>query len=144
MMHSHFISYLGLCSTEEDQIYNGATLHVAYPILSIPCLLMLWWREEPGHHQEWYWPNKPEYSISSTRRVKYLVTYDRNQLYQIRSVWIYKYVTFLLFSMLMTVAYSQIGARSSATTLLTQLWLVLCCMNDIAQNICFFTLAYNH
>ena len=39
-MHSRFVSYLGLCSTEEDQIHKGATLHVAYPILSIPCLLI--------------------------------------------------------------------------------------------------------
>ena len=67
-MHSHFISYLGMCSTEEDQIHNGATLHVVYPKLSIPCLLMTWRLKEPGHQQAWYWPSKPEYSISSIRR----------------------------------------------------------------------------
>ena len=27
-----------------------------YPILTIPCLLMLWRLYEPGHHQAWYWP----------------------------------------------------------------------------------------
>ena len=58
--------------TEEDQILNGATLHVAYPILSIPCLLMPWRLKEPRHRQAWYWPNKPECSVSSIRRVKIL------------------------------------------------------------------------
>ena len=38
-----FIWYLGFCSTEEDQIHNGANPHVAYSILSIPFLLMPWW-----------------------------------------------------------------------------------------------------
>ena len=41
-MYLHFVWYLGLWSTEENQIHNGATLHVACAILSIPCLLMLW------------------------------------------------------------------------------------------------------
>ena len=31
-MYSYFVSYLGFCSTEEDQIHDGATLRVAYPI----------------------------------------------------------------------------------------------------------------
>ena len=66
----HFVSYLQFSSTEEDQVYNGATLHVAYPILSMPFLLMTWWPEEPGHQQERYWPSKPEYSVFSIRRVK--------------------------------------------------------------------------
>ena len=36
-MHSHLISYIVLCSPEEDQIHNGATVHVAYLIpLPIP------------------------------------------------------------------------------------------------------------
>ena len=48
-MYSHFVSYLGFCSIEEDQIHNGATLNVAYPILSIPFLLMPWLRKSPGH-----------------------------------------------------------------------------------------------
>ena len=48
-MYAHFVSYLGFCLTEEDQIHNGTTLHVANPILLIPCLLMLWWLKEPGH-----------------------------------------------------------------------------------------------
>ena len=63
-MYSHFVSCLGFCSTEEDQISNGATTHVAYPILSIPCLLMPWWLKEPGHQQSWYWSPKPEYPVS--------------------------------------------------------------------------------
>ena len=76
-MYSHFISYLGFCSREKDQIHNGATLYIGYRVLSIPFLLMLWRLEEPGHwrlkepgyQQVWYWPNKLEYSISSTKRV---------------------------------------------------------------------------
>ena len=40
-MYSLFVSYLGDCSAEEDQIHSGATLYVAYPMLSIPCLLTL-------------------------------------------------------------------------------------------------------
>ena len=62
------ISYHILDFTE-DQIHNEATLHVACPILSIPCLLMPWRLKEPGHQQTWYCPNKPEYSIFSIRRV---------------------------------------------------------------------------
>ena len=30
---------------------------------------MPWWLKEPGHQQAWYWPNKPEYLVSSIRRV---------------------------------------------------------------------------
>ena len=60
--------------TEEDQIHNGVTLHVAYPILSIPCLLMLWLLKERGHKRAWYRLNKPEYSGSSIRRVKINMT----------------------------------------------------------------------
>ena len=68
-MHSHFVTHLGFYSIE-DQIHCGATLHVASPILSIPCLLMLWWLREPRHQQAWYWQDRPEYYISSIRRVK--------------------------------------------------------------------------
>ena len=39
-------------------------------ILSIPFLLMPWRLKKLGHQQSWYWPNKPEYSISSIRRAK--------------------------------------------------------------------------
>ena len=38
-LYSHFITHLGFCSTKVDQIHNGTTLDVAYPILSIQCLL---------------------------------------------------------------------------------------------------------
>ena len=51
------------------QICNGATVSVSYPILSILYMLMPWRLNEPGHQQAWYWPNKPEYSVSSIRRV---------------------------------------------------------------------------
>ena len=37
-MYSYIVSYLRLCSTEEDQIHNGVNLYVAHPILPIPCL----------------------------------------------------------------------------------------------------------
>ena len=57
-IYSQFVSYLRFCSTEEDQIHHGATLHIAYPILMIPCLLMLWRLQEPGHQQAWYWSKK--------------------------------------------------------------------------------------
>ena len=68
-MYWHFVSYLGFCSTEEDQIHIGATIHIAYPILPIPCLLIPWRLKELGHQQAWSWPNKQEYSVSSIRRV---------------------------------------------------------------------------
>ena len=68
-MNSYFISYVGFCSTDEDQISNGATPHVAYPILSMPSLLMPW-RLKPGHQQAWYSSPKPEYSVSSISTVK--------------------------------------------------------------------------
>ena len=67
-MYSHFGPNLGFYSTE-DQIHNGATPHVADSTLSIPFLLMPWRLKEPGHQQVWYWPYKPEYSVSSIRRV---------------------------------------------------------------------------
>ena len=35
-MYSHFVSYLGFCSTEEDQIYHAAALHATYAINTIP------------------------------------------------------------------------------------------------------------
>ena len=59
-VYSHFVSYLGFCSTEEDmyQIYNVATLHVACIILLIPCLLIHWRLKEPGHQKVWYWLRK--------------------------------------------------------------------------------------
>ena len=69
----HFLSYLGMWSTEKDQIDTGATSHVAKPqkpALSISCQLMPWRLQEPRHQQAWYWPNKPEYSVTSIRRVK--------------------------------------------------------------------------
>ena len=68
-MYSYFISYVGFCSTE-DQISNGATPHVAYPIQSIRCLRMSWLLNEPGHQHAWYWSPKPKYSVSSIWRVK--------------------------------------------------------------------------
>ena len=73
-MYSHFVSYLKIYSTEDDQIHSGATQHVAYPILSLPCLLMPWQFKEPRHQQAWYRPQKLEYSISSIRKVNTCVT----------------------------------------------------------------------
>ena len=35
-MYSHFISYLGFHWTEDNQIHNGATLHVAYTVNTMP------------------------------------------------------------------------------------------------------------
>ena len=50
-------------------LHNGATLHVADPIMSIPCLLMPWLLKSPGQQQPWYWLIKQEYSVSSIRKV---------------------------------------------------------------------------
>ena len=41
-MYSHFVSYVKFCSTEDDTSHNKAALHVANPIITIPCLLILW------------------------------------------------------------------------------------------------------
>ena len=68
-MYSHFESFLGFCLTQSHEIHLVAALHVAYPKRSIPCLLMLWQRQKPGHQQVWYWHNKPGYSAFSIRRV---------------------------------------------------------------------------
>ena len=88
-MYSHFVSYLGYCSTE-DEIHNAATLHVAYLILSIPCLLILRWLQEAVHQQAWYWSPKPEYSISSIRRVKITLikNYNYRQVSNIRRTFV--------------------------------------------------------
>ena len=40
-VYSNFASYLRICSTEEDQIHNVATLDGAYLILTIPCPMLL-------------------------------------------------------------------------------------------------------
>ena len=38
-----------------------------FSILSIPCLLMRWRLQSPGHQQAWYWQNNPHYSVSTIR-----------------------------------------------------------------------------
>ena len=84
-MYSYFVSYFRFCSAEEVQIHKGllgATLHVAYPILSIPCLLMPWRLKSPGHQQAWYWPSKPEYSAFSIRSIKCFRHIEMLDLYQ--------------------------------------------------------------
>ena len=35
-MYSHFVSYFGFCSTEEDKILKEATLHAAYSVDTMP------------------------------------------------------------------------------------------------------------
>ena len=52
-----------------DEINSGTTIHVVCPTQLIPFLLILWWLQEPEHQQAWYWPPKPEYYVSSIRRV---------------------------------------------------------------------------
>ena len=48
-MYSHFVSYLGFRSTEEDQIRHGATLYVAYPMLStMPVDALATWGARPS------------------------------------------------------------------------------------------------
>ena len=60
---------LDFVQQKKTNIRNGATLHVAYPVPSIPYLLMPWEFKEPGHQQAWYWLNELEYSFSGIRRV---------------------------------------------------------------------------
>ena len=97
-MYSHFVSYPGFCSTEWDQIQNGATLRVAYPILSIPCLLMPWRLKEPGHQQAWYWPNKPEYSVTNNRKLNWwpVVKIDIHSVLK-KNPWKWRVVTMTAF-----------------------------------------------
>ena len=67
---SHFESNLWFGSTQVDEINSGTKIHAVYPTEPISCLLMLWQFKEPGHQQTWYWPTKPEYSVSSIRKVE--------------------------------------------------------------------------
>ena len=53
-----------------DEIYSGSSIHVVCLMRPIPCLLMLW----PGHPQTLHWRSKPEYSVSSIRRVNMVPT----------------------------------------------------------------------
>ena len=69
-IYSNFDSYLGFGLTQVDEINSGITMHVVCSTQQIPCLLMFWWLEEPGHQQVRYWPPKPEYSSPCIRRVK--------------------------------------------------------------------------
>ena len=71
-MCSYFVSYLGFWSTE--LLHSGAILLI-HCLSSLYCQYYACWcpgrrLEEPGHQQAWYWPNKPEHSVSSITRVK--------------------------------------------------------------------------
>ena len=70
--YSHLVWYFGFCLTKEDQIHNGANLHVACPILSTPFLLIPWRLKEPERQEAWYWPPRPEYSVCKIRRANVL------------------------------------------------------------------------
>ena len=70
-MNLHFASFLGFRLIQIDEINPGETLYVAYPTKSMPCLLMPWRLQEPGHQQAWHWPSEPEYSVCNIRRVKH-------------------------------------------------------------------------
>ena len=39
---------------------------------------MPWWLKSPGHQQEWYWPNKPEYPVCNTRKVNHILKPRKN------------------------------------------------------------------
>ena len=83
--------YLWFCLTQVDEINSGTAIHVVCPTQS-KLLLKL-----PEHQQAWYWPPKPEYPISSIRRVKlccqYFVQwllgclYGPNILVILKSIW---------------------------------------------------------
>ena len=71
-MYSQCINtFLGFCWPEEDQIHNGATVHVAYPKLTIPCLLMLWRLYEPEHHQTLYWSWSSKFPSTAPKELNY-------------------------------------------------------------------------
>ena len=59
-MYLHFKSFLEIESTQLNEIHPGETQLIAYPAESVPYLLMLWWLQEPGHQQAWYWPDESE------------------------------------------------------------------------------------
>ena len=66
-MYSHFV----FCSTEEDRIHHGANLHVVlvvYPIYTIHVDAQA--TKGSKAPAGWYSPNKPEYSVFSTRWIK--------------------------------------------------------------------------
>ena len=70
-MYSHFESHLGFGLTQVDDINSGTTIHVVSLTQLVTCLLMQWQLWEPMHQQAWYWPPKPEYSVSSIEKVNY-------------------------------------------------------------------------
>ena len=70
-MYSQCINTLGFCWPEEEQIHNGATVHVAYPKLTIPCLLMLWRLYEPEHHQTLYWSWSSKFPSPAPKELNY-------------------------------------------------------------------------
>ena len=53
---------------------NSQWSTIVYPILPMQCMLMAWRLKEPGHQLAWYWPNKPEYFVSSIRRVNLFIS----------------------------------------------------------------------
>ena len=65
----YFEPFRRLDTRQLHEIHSRGTLHLAYPTKSTPCLLMLWRCQDTGHQQAWCWPNKPEYSVLSIRRV---------------------------------------------------------------------------
>ena len=56
-MYLPFISFSDAETSEIDELYSQGRQEYDYFSLSISWLLMTWRRQEPGHHQPWYWPS---------------------------------------------------------------------------------------
>ena len=65
-----YISYNNLGFVQQKTKY---ITEQPYMLPTLYCQYHSWWNpgdlKEPGHHHAWYWLNKPEYSVSSFRRV---------------------------------------------------------------------------
>ena len=70
-MYSHLEQFLGFGSPQGVKIHSGGTINVAHLTQTdqtIPCLLLLWWFQEPENQQGWYLPNKPKYCTLRLRQ----------------------------------------------------------------------------
>ena len=56
-IHLHFMSLLHIDMTQVLKILPQVRPEPTYSTWSISWLLMSWWRKEPGHQQQWYWPS---------------------------------------------------------------------------------------
>ena len=50
----HFLSFLNIKMAQVVEIQTHGKQGPVYTTCSISCLLMTWWRKEPGHQHPWY------------------------------------------------------------------------------------------